>query len=358
MFEKKRILFMLLTPGLLLSCGGGDTSNNATAPATVTGAPSVAASTPSNNPSSPQPASNPVSTSVATAIDQQLNGYLEMVGDQILYIRTNRVLYHPIAFPEFESNRGIVDVASGSPMPPPLNIDTVSTGCTVAKDGKCGIQPPAAAPVAPIAAFGIRIDKFVKPATPGQTVGNQTVIGRVAIDLTERTDSSGIGANEVPEIMRFVIDNVKMSTDENGQLVSVQMQDEAKIHVYGRNAAGIVVQDDISAPPGTVRLMSMSLVPDNNGDTSSVILLLDLETGFSKADSKLAILENIAGHFSMRVTFSSIQKIVRPAAPATADYPAVEHKDLVGQQIVVNDQPPVNGAGIVGNAWIRMYPPQ
>lgn len=365
MFQKKKILFMLLIPGLLMSCGGDDTANSAAAPAGVTGAPAAATSTSSNgsgsspsvpNASNTSPAASPVNANSVVAVDQQLNGYLEMVGDQILYIRTNRVLYHPVAFPEFESDRGIVDVASGSLAAPPIDINI--GGCNVAKDGKCGIQPPAAAPAAPIAAFGIRISKFVQPSTPGQTVGNQTVIGRIALDLTERTNSPGIGANEVPEIMRFVIDNVKLSINANGELVSVQMQEGAKIHVYGRNADGSEVQDDIPAPDGTVRLMPISLVPDSNGDTSSVILLLDLETGFSKADAKLAVLKNIAGHFSMNLTLSSLQKIVRPAASAAADYPAVEQKDLIGQQIVVNNQPPVTGAGIVGNAWIRMYPAQ
>jgi len=352
-------MFVLLTSGLLASCGGGSSnSGNAAAPTTTTSAPtnSSGSSQPTPAAVSPPPTSNPVTTSSAAATDPKLNGYLEMVGDQILYIRTNRVLYHPVAFPEFESDRGIVDVASGSPLPPPLDINT--TGCTLAKDGSCGIQPPAAAPAAPIAAFGIRISKFVQPSTPGQAVGNQTVIGRIAFDLTERNDSPGIGANEVPEIMRFVIDNVRMSTDQNGELVSVQMQDGAQIHVYGRTAAGVEIQDDIPAPNGTVRLLPLSKVPDNNGDTGSVILLLDLETGFSQADQKLNALAKIAGHFSMHVTLSQIQKIVRPAASATADYPAVERKELIGQQIVVNNQPPVNGAGIVGNAWIRMYPPQ
>ena len=356
MFEKKRILFVLLTSVLLASCGGGGTSGNAAIPATTASTPANGSNNPQPAPNAgtPPPSGNPVSTSNAAATDPKLNGYLEMVGDQIIYIRTNRVLYHPVAFPEFESDKGIVDVASGSPLPPPLNIDI--GGCTIAKDGTCGIQPPAAAPAAPIAAFGIRIGKSVQPSTPGQTVANQTVIGRIAVDLTERNDSPGIGANEAPEIMRFVIDKVEMSTDKNGELISVQMQDKAAIHVYGRNAAGVEVRDDIPAPAGTVRLLPLSKIPDNNGDTSSVVLLLDLETGFSQADKKLTTLTNIAGHFSMRVTFSSIQRIVRPAAKATADYPAVEQEDLIGQQIVVNSQPPVNGAGIVGNAWIRMYP--
>lgn len=277
-----------------------------------------------------------------------------MVADQVLYIRTNRVLYHPVAFPEFESDSGIVDIASGSTQAPPVSIDI--SGCNLAKDGMCGVQPPAAAPDAPIAAFGIRIAKNVQPLTPGQVVANQIVTGRIAFDLTERADSPGIATGEVPEIMRFVIDKVQMSTDANGQLASVQMLDGAQIHVYGRNAAGVEIQDDIPAPAGTVRLLPVSQIPDSAGDTSSVVLLMDLETGFSQADPKLASLAKLAGHFAMNVTLTVVPRIERPAQAATADYPAVDLKELVGKTITVNNQPPVNGAGIVGNAWIRMFP--
>lgn len=361
MFEKQRILGLLLASGLLASCGGGS-SGSSTAPAGA--GPTTTASTPDAN-SAATPPVTPAATpstgtttpaSTPTIADRQFNGYFEMVADQVLYIRTNRVLYHPVPFPQFESDSGIVDVASGSTQAPPLNIDIVTSGCTIAKDGMCGIQPPAAAPVAPIAAFGLRVDKFIHPLAQGQDTANQSVTGRIAVDLTERADSPGIGTGEAPEIMRFVIDGVKMTTDESGKLASVEMQSGATIHVYGRTASGAEVRDDIPAPAGTVRLLPVSQIPDNNGDTGSVVILLDLETGFSQATPALAALKNIAGHFSMNVTLSMVPKIVRPAAAATADYPGVDLKELVGKPITVNTQPAVAGGGIVGNAWIRMFP--
>jgi len=361
MAAKKKVLFLLAGSALLVSCGGGGGDSPVSAPlaqSTPTSGTLPAASDPppaANSAVNPTQASNttpsatPPASAIPVAVDQQLKGYLEMVANQFLYIRTNRVIYLPVDFGEFESDRGIVDVASGSPTAH-VDIDTAAAGCNPAIDGTCGIQPPAAAPVAPIAAFGIRISTFVHPSTPTQAVGNQTVVGRIAVDLTERPDSPGIGAKETAEIMRFIIDKVEMTVAGTGELTSVKVQDGGQIHVYGRNAAGLEVQDDIPAPAGTVRLLPMSAVPDNHGDTTSVNLLLDLETGFSKASAKLAALQNIAGHFAMHVTFSSVQDIVRPASAG------LEQKDLIGQTITVNGQAPVNGAGINGNAWIRMYP--
>lgn len=378
MFQQKRILLMLIASGLLASCGGGGSSGGTAATSAgstgtigTTGTSATSASAPvgttatAGTDQTSTPGTTPASGSTGTstpgttpgpvaAADPQFNGYFEMVADQVLYIRTNRVLYHPVPFPQFESDSGLVDVASGSTQAPPVSIDI--SGCNLAKDGMCGVQPPAAAPDAPIAAFGLRINKFLKPLTTTQSIANQSVTGRIAFDLTERTDSPGIAASEVPEIMRFVIDNVKISTDENGQIASVEMGEGAQIHVYGRNAAGVEIQDDIPAPAGTVRLLPVSQIPDSATDNSSVVLLMDLETGFSQADTKLASLAKLSGHFAMRLTLSFVPKIVRPAAPATADYPGVDEKELVGQSIVVNNQTPVTGAGIIGNTWIRMFP--
>jgi hypothetical protein len=55
----------------------------------------------------------------------------------------------------------------------------------------------------------------------------------------------------------------------------------------------------------------------------------------------------------MDVTLSAAQ-MVRPANTGAA----LEERALVGKAITVNTQPAVTGAGISGNAWIRMYPPQ
>ncbi|HJV52308.1 MAG TPA: hypothetical protein VJ652_12640, partial [Noviherbaspirillum sp.] len=371
MHAKKCIPLLLLTSGLLAACGGGgDTGKTAAAaPATGSTAPNnessstptaaasaTAAPAPTPAPAIEKPADPPATVTPPPSdpvpvkpvvTDQPLKGSLEIVANQILFIRTNRVIYLPVTLDEFESDRGTVDMAAGS-RTDHLDIDVVSAGCNPEIDGVCGVQPTAAAPAAPIAAFGIRIGKFVLPASPGQSVGNQTAVGRIAIDLTERNDSPGIGTNGVAEVMRFVIDKVEMTSSPSGELVSVKLQDGAQIHVYGRSASGAEVRENIAAPAGTVRLLPMSQVPDSHGDTTSVFLLLDLEAGFSQAGQKLSALENIAGHFSMKLTLSTVQKMVRAGGDPDTD--------LVGQSIKVNDESPVSGAGITGNAWIRMYP--
>ncbi len=283
---------------------------------------------------------------------------MQLVSNQILYLRTNRILYLPVTLSTFESATGIVDLASGSPVAhyPNLAAEAAASGCTIAVDGTCAIQPPAVAPAAPIAAFGIRIGTHVLPSAAGQQVGAQTVVGRIAFDLTERATSPGVGGTQLPEIMRFVIDNVEMSTDQGGRLTGVRIRDGAQIHVYGRNAAGVEVRESIPAPARTVRLMPLTEVPDGYGDTSSAILFMDLETGFSRAGDRLAALHAIAGHFTMHVTLSAVDKIVRPAAVASPGFPAVPLRDLIGQSVTVNNQLPVTGGGISGSAWIRMYP--
>ena len=378
MFEKKKILMLCAASALLVSCGGGgDSPNTAAAPANGTGAAAAnsggnsgggtsagtggsaspgGAGTTANTPPPPPPASGGTATPppAPAAVDQKLNGTVEMAANQVLYIKRSRIIYLPVVFDEFESDRGLVDVAAGSPVAHIDNLEAEARAehCNYGNDGVCGVQPPFAAPAAPLAAFGIRISKFVIATAPGQAVGNQTVEGRIAVDLTERNEAPGVGANEVPEIMRFVIDKVQISTNRNGEIASVQMLNGAQIHVYGRDAAGAEVRENIPAPAGTVHLMPLTDAPDSQGDTSSMYLLLDLETGFSQAGGKLKALEKIAGHFAMHVTFSSIRQLVRPAADG------VERKELAGAAITVNDQPAVTGAGINGNAWIRMYPAQ
>jgi hypothetical protein len=372
MLKTKKIVPLFFTT-LLASCGGdngisnvssGQTKTAGTAPAIptssspttiATGSAATAAGT-GTVPAAPTPAPTPA----PVATDQQFKGYLQTVANQVVYIRTNRVIYLPVSMSEFESDRGIVDIAPGSKV---AHIDglesfAASQRCNVAIDGTCAIQPAAVAPAAPIAAFGIRIDKALQPSAPGQQVANQTVVGRIAFDLTERNEAPGVGTNEVPEIMRFIIDDVQMTTDENGRLASASVLTGGQIHVYARTAAGAEVHANIPAPPGTVRLLPLTEVPDHGIDTSSVFLLMDLETGFSQAGSALNILQNIAGHFSMHISFSSFARLVRPAAPAANGLPAVGQTDLVGESITVDGQAPVTGAGINGNAWIRMFPPQ
>lgn len=364
MFEKRNILFLLATAALVAACGGGGGDTQTADAGTQTGVnpPANDAGTGSTPPAAddpgggtPPPATDGPGDDGTPPPDQVLAGRMEVVANQILYIRVNRVIYLPVVLSAFESDRGIVDVASGSKVANP-EIDVVGHNCNVAIDGTCGIVPPAVAPTAPIAAFGIRIDKRLQPTVPGQAVGNQTAVGRIALDLTERDDSPVIGDNQVPEIMRYVIDGVEMSTDANGELVSVRMREGARMHVYGRNAAGVEVRESIPVPAGAVRLLPVSQIPDHNGDTTSIVLFMDFETAFSQAADRLAALENIAGHFAMNLTMSSVSSLVRPAAGATSEFPAVARKDLVGETITVSTQPPVSGAGISGNVWIRWYP--
>lgn len=353
MFEKKQILVLLAAAVLVSACGGGNSdgggvgSSMSAAPTADTGTPSPTnsggtgtAGAPTPDTGSTPPPTNDSGGNTSTSNDQQLRGYLSMVANQLVYIRTDRSIYHAITLDQFESNTGMYDIASGSD----------------GDDANTPVPPPATAPAAPVAAFGFRVDKFVQRETDGQVVGNQTAVGRIAFNLTERDDSPGILANEVAENMKFVIDKVELSTDEKGELVSVRALDGAQMYIYGRNAARVEVQDTIPVPAGAVRLLPMSNVLDHLGDNSSTVLLLDLESAFSQAGQRLAALENIAGHFSMQVTMSPAQ-MVRPAAEATGESPALPRRDLVGQQITVNNQAPVSGAGISGNAWIRMYPP-
>lgn len=369
MIRKKKTLSLIVASALVAACGGGGGGSNPSATTnagTDTGAPPASttpppsSSTPPGTPSggSTTPTPPPSDPAPAPVADQRFNGHMEMVAAQLLYIRTNRVIYLPVHMSHFEGSTGIVDIASGSPVAflPNLAAEAAAAGCSVAVDGTCGVQPSAAAPAAPLAAFGIRVGTHILPSSAGQRVGSQTVVGRIAFDLTEQSTSPGVGGSEAPEIMRFVIDNVEMATDENGRLSTVRMRDGAQIHVYGRSAAGVEVRESIPAPAGTVRLLPLAQIPDGFGDTTSTILYMDLEAGFSQAGSRLAALQSIAGHFTMHVTLSHVDKIVRPAAPATSEFPAVSAKDLIGQSITVNSQTPVTGAGISGSAWIRMYP--
>lgn len=276
---------------------------------------------------------------------------MELVANQIIVIRRDRIIYNPVTLASFEDTTGLSDVASGSTVAHLDNLDkeAAAAGCAPERDGTCGVQPPAAAPAAPIAAFGLRIGTNLLPAVDGQKVGNQRVVGRIAFDLTEQDNSPGVGG-EKPEIMRFVIDHVEMATDADGRLTTVRLTDGAQIEVYGRTAAGIEVRDTISAPADTVRLLPLTKIPDSMGDTHSIVLLIDLETGFSQAGTKFAALQNIAGHFTTHITLSAVEKIIRSPAGG------LPQKDLIGSSITVNTQPPVSGGGLNGSAWIRMYP--
>lgn len=335
MLVKKKFLFLLATAAFLTACGGGGNSPRAVAGVDTGGSENtggVAQPPAGQTPNDGTDGNN-------TPADQQLAGHLALVANQVAYVRTDRSIYNAITLDQFATESGLHDFASGSA--------TINTSAAV--------PAPVAAPAAPIAAFGLRVNKFVQASSGGAQAGEQTVVGRVAFSFTEREGSAGIAANEMAEIMRFVIDGVELKTDERGELVSAKVLEGAQMHVYGRNAVNTEVRETIAVPGNAVRLLDMSEVLDHYGDTGSVVLLMDLEAAFSQAGQRLIALEEIRGQFTMHVTLSTA-KIVRPAEAATDITPALEEMELIGEAITVNNQPAVTGAGISGNAWIRMYP--
>lgn len=326
MSAKMKFSLFLVTAMLVAACGGGGGGDADPGPGN------------NNPPGGNQPGGNQPPGGGDTVTEQKLRGDLALVANQLVYVRTNRTIYLPVGLDSFEDTRGIYDIASGSR----------------GGEGGTDVPPTAVAPAAPIAVFGVRINRFVQPSTEGQDVTNQSALGRVALELTERADSPGSAGGA--EVMRFVIDRVQLGTSASGEVVSASVGSGARMHVYGRNAAGTEVNETIDVPTGAVRLLPISEVPDNFGDTSSVVLLFDFESAFSQAGTRLAALEDISGHFNMNLTMS-LADMVRPAAPATGSSPALERRDLVGQPITVGSQQAVAGGGISGNAWIRMYPP-
>lgn len=325
-----KMKFSLILAGAMLvaACGGGGGGADVD---------------PGNNGGNPPGSNNPPPGNDGgdTVTEQKLQGHLALVANQLIYVRTNRTIYLPVGLDGFESDGGIFDIAAGSR----------------GGDEGTAVPPSAVAPAAPIAVFGLRVNRFVQPSSEGQTVGNQTALGRVALELVERSDSPASNGGTAPEVMRFVMDRVELTTSATGELVSARMANGAQMHVYGRNAAGTEVTETIPVPTGAVRLLPISEVPDNFGDTSSVVLLFDFESAFSQAGTRLAALEDIAGHFTLNLTMS-LADLVRPEEPANAGNPALERRDLVGQAITVAQQEAVAGGGISGNAWIRWYPPR
>ncbi|SNT18860.1 hypothetical protein SAMN06265795_11668 [Noviherbaspirillum humi] len=344
MLEKKKIAVLVAAAMLVAACGGGGgdgsssttaVNTSATGNRTATDTTGSGTTTTGTGSGTSTGGSTGSGTAASPATDQQLAGYLALVAEQLVYIKRDRSIYFPVGLTDFEGATGMYDFASGS------------------KDGDATAPVPASAiaPAAPLAAFGFRVEKVVQRTSASQAVANQTVVGRVAFELTELPGSQGIGAGEVAESMKFVIDKVELQSDANGELTSARALDGAQLYVYGRNAAGVEVRETLPVPAGSVRLLPLWQLLDHEGDTTSIVLLVDLENAFSQAGSKLAALENIAGHFSMQATLSSVP-LVRPATATVAQ------RNLVGQSITVNSQPAVSGGGVSGSAWVRMYPPQ
>src|SRR5690606_17319161 len=115
------------------------------------------------------------------------------------------------------------------------------------EDGVQYEPPQTYAPAAPIAAFGIRVDKRVQRINPTDVVANQTAVGRVAVELVERSDGPPYTQAGQREIIRYVIDKVELSTNALGEL-SARVLPDAQMHVYGRNADGVQVSETIPLP--------------------------------------------------------------------------------------------------------------
>jgi hypothetical protein len=367
MFQKKKLVVLLAAAMLVAACGGGgggggdngstaasgnaqpastaaqsgtgstssaNTGGGTTSPGTGGGAtiPPATAGGGNTSPNNPAPGTDqPAVPSVAA--DPQMRGYLEMVGNQVNYLHQNREVYWALLLEDFVGD-GVSNAARGS------------------RDGRepGWIRPPAFAPAAPLASFGIRVNRYMQPSTSGEAVGGQTVVGRVAFDLTERSAPAG----QTAEIMRLVIDGVELSTAANGELTTARVRDGGQMHIYGRNAAGVEVRDTIPVPAAAVRLLPVSEILDHYGDTSSIVVLVDFEQAFSQAGSRLAALENMAGDFSLGITMSSA-KLVRPAS-ANYERGPLERKDMAGPRITVDNQPAVTGGGLSGRA--HLTPPQ
>lgn len=344
MLGTKKIAGLLTVAALLAACGGGGGGggDDTNLPASGGGTPTTGGSPTTGGDSNQPPADNnqnpgtqePDNSGGEQAADTKLAGHLSIVGNQLVFLKADRSIYNAISLESFETGDGLLDAAAGS--------TGTETGTVV--------QPSATAPAAPIAALGFRIDRFVQPTTEEPNVGGQTAVGRLALNLVEVEGSLRIGPGEVAEQMSFVLDGVELTTSAEGELTGVRVKDGAQIHVFGRTAAGNEIRESLPAAAQSVRLLSMSEVLDNYGDTSSTVLLFDLEQAFAQAGSRLAGLELLSGYFSMDLTLSAAT-IVRPA-----NSEGLTERVLAGKPITVNGQPAVEGAGISGTTWIRAYP--
>jgi hypothetical protein len=341
MVFRKKLLLLLTSAALLSACGGGGGGG---------GDPAVIGGGDNASGGGGAPIEQPGSGTVIPATDQQLNGYLQIGGNAVIYIPGDRELLYD----EYAYNATYIE---------PFETGRMFTGEEVYTDIAAGlteeersnpaleIRPEVAAPAAPIASFGFRVVNEVQSEAGGIQTGAQSVIGRVAFDFVERSTTAAGN----PERMTFIIDNVELGTNTAGRLITARARGDAQVYVSGVNAAGTAVNATIPAAVNSVRLMPLSYVLDNYGDTSAQVLLIDLEQAFSQAGERLAALHNVRGDFDMHVTLSSL-KMVRPEKirtdPNDPD-PAWPRRDLVGKTIEMNGHAPVAGAGVSGRVWVR-----
>ncbi len=327
MFENRRFLLFLATAMLVAACGGGGDTNS-TLPDSGAGNGNA-------------PGENGDGNEDPAIEDQVLAGRLIMVGNSLVYPRVDRTMCLPITLERFEDAHGMNDVAPGF-----TGNETIGPPYRPG-DGIDYAPPRTVAPAAPISAFGIRVNKRMQPISANDIVVNQRAIGRIAVELVER--------NATPqEIIRYVINDVELSTNANGELAA-RVLPNAQMHVYGRNAAGTAINATVPVREDAVSMLSMERIPDNYGDRTSEILLFDFEKAFSQAGSQLDALNDIRGYFDVRVTLSSVKEILRPESCSNGY--ALTPKQLIGQDITVGNQPLVSGAGLAGSAWIRSYDP-
>lgn len=382
MLKKTKIASVVAMAALVAACGGGGGDDEPSALPNTGATPTApvngdSGSVPDDNgPATPPDVSNPTNPGDPDpgteqpddgggeqATDTQLNGRLSIVANQLVYLRTSRLAsvesapYNAFTIDQFQGlqgGKGLYDAATGSETAAPGSVTDNNP-----YDGR--IDPPAAAPAAPVASFGFRINRFVQTAAGEALPGAQAATGRVAFNFVERAGTAGIGTNEVAEQMTFVIDGVELSTNAAGELTGVRVKAGAQVHVYGRSSTNGVVNASFPASPESVRLLPLfvqhsnqeprDLVLDAYGDTSSAVLLFDLEHAFSQAGTSLQALQYLEGEFDMDVTLSA----------ALIDWPqddGSERRALTGKPITVAGQPTVTGAGISGTAWIRTYPPE
>lgn len=330
MFSKNRFLVLFAAAALAAACGGGGSSSDTPAPtAPVT----------DNNPGGGDGGDT-------TITDPKLRGYLQIAGNQIVYVRIRRDMYLPVWVQRFEGINGINDVApgyTGNEPPPPYYGGA---------DGGDYAPAQTLGPAAPLAAFGIRVSKPVQRTNASDVIANQTAVSRIAVELIERGTSPYLDGGSA-EIMRFVMNDVELSTNAAGE-ISARVLDGAQMHVYGRNRSGVEVRTAVPLRSDTVSILPMNRVPDHYGDESSVVLLFDFEKAFSQAGTSLQALHNIRGHFDMHVTMSGADLVLPACVNSSGSAP---RRNLEGREIVVNDQPPVRGGGLSGYAWIRSYDP-
>lgn len=340
MFKKNGLLLLFAAAAMVAACGGGGSdpagSNGGTGG--MPGGTSGGAGDGSN------PGTGPAS-GTPTA-EQKLSGHLEMAGNQVVFVRTTRDMYLPVWVQRFEGRNGINDVAPGyTGNEPPAPYYGGADGGNYAPAQTLG-------PAAPLAAFGVRVIKPVQRTNPTDVVTNQTAVSRVAVELVERSDSPYLEGG-VPEIVRFVMNGVELSTNAAGELAA-RVLPNSQMHVYGRNRSGTEVRTTVPLRTDAVSILPMNRVPDHYGDDTSAVLLFDFEKAFSQDGGSLQALHALRGHFAMHLTMSGAD-LVLPACSNGSGSAA--SRNMVGREIQVNDQPVVRGGGLSGNAWIRSYDP-